>query len=95
MGGGEGGQVVGGEGECDGSGGFTGVEGDWGARGGGKRGGNHWGGAGWRVAELVGGNFREGSCRKVEREVSALVVGGIAQLAYGPASGGNWGAGAC
>ena len=95
MGGGKGGQVVGGERECDGAGGFTGVEGEGGERSRGKRGGDHWGGAGWRVAEMVGGNFREGSCRKVEREVSALVVGGIAQLAYSPASGGNWGAGAC
>jgi len=95
VGGGKSGQVVRGEGECDGAGGFTGVEGEWGGSGRGKRGRDHWGGAGWRVAGLVGGNFRKGSCRKVEREVSALVVGGIAQLAYSPASGGNWGAGAC
>ena len=94
MGGGKSGQVVRGEGECDGAGGFTGVESEWGERGRGERGGDHWGGAGWRVAGVVGGSVRERSCRKVEREVSALVVGGVAQLTYSPASSGNWGAGA-
>ena len=78
MGWGEGGQVVGGEGECDGASGFTCVESEWGERGRGERGGDYWGGAGWRVAGLVGGSAREGSGRKVERQVSALVVGGVA-----------------
>ena len=95
MGGGESGQVVGREGECDDAGGFTGVEGEWGGRGGGKKGGDHWGGAGWRVAGLVGGSFREGSCRKVEREVSALVVRGVAQLAHSSVGGGNRSSWAC
>ena len=94
MGRGEGGQVVGGERKCDGAGGVTGVDGEWGGRGGGKKGGDHWGGAGWRVAGLVGGSSREGSCRKVEREISAVVVGGVAQPACCPNGGGNWGAGA-
>ena len=94
MGGGEGGQVVGGERKCDGAGGFTGVEGEWGERCRWEKGGDCWGGAGWRVAELAGGSFHEGSCRKVEREVSALVVGGVTQLACSPVGGGNWGAGA-
>ena len=93
MGGGKGEQVVGREGECDGAGGFTGLEGEWGGRGGRKKGGDHWGGAGRRVAGLVGGSTREGSCRKVERQVSALVVRGVAQPACSPAGGRNWGAG--
>jgi len=91
VGGGKGGQVVGGEGECDGAGGVSGVDREWGGRGGGKKGGDCWGGAGWRVAGLVGGSVREGSCRKVEREVSALVVGGVAQSTCSPVGGGNWG----
>ena len=78
MGGGKSGQVVGREGECDGAGRVTGVDGEWGERGRREKGGDCWGGAGWRVAELVGGSAREGSGRKVERQVSALVVGGVA-----------------
>ena len=95
MGGGKSGQVVGREGECDGAGGFTGVDGEWGERGRRKKGGDCWGGAGWRVAGLVGGSSREGGCRKVERQVSAVVVGGVAQPACSPAGGRNWGAGSC
>jgi len=89
VGGGEGGQVVGREGECDGADGFAGVEGEWGERCRWEKGGDCWGGAGWRVAELVGESFREGSCGKVEREISAVVVGGVAQPACSPAGGGN------
>ena len=91
MGGGQGGQVVGGEGRVDGEGGVTGVGVGKSGEGGRQESGGDWGGGGGKLAGVVGGDESEGCGGELAREISVMAIGEIAEFGGGTAGGGDWG----